>query len=87
MVGHVKGLGLTHKFKKDPGQIWRGAPLFGADNEDLLREMGYTDEQIAGLLQEGRSGAHGSRTRYIERYRLRQVIPHMRDEAPAEEKK
>ncbi len=31
----------------------RPAPALGADSEALLRELGYSDEQIAGLLDEG----------------------------------
>ena len=51
--GHVKGLGLLSKFKNNPSQIWRGAPLFGMDNRDIMRDLGYTDEQIQDYYDRG----------------------------------
>ena len=39
--------------KNNPGQIWRGMPLVGADNEDILEELGASAEQIEGLYGEG----------------------------------
>lgn len=78
-VGHVKGLGLTHKFKNDPGQIWRGAPLFGTDNEDILSELGYTPEEIKSLYKKHVLGKM-DRDQYVARYRLEQVIPRIAKE-------
>jgi crotonobetainyl-CoA:carnitine CoA-transferase CaiB-like acyl-CoA transferase len=41
--GKVKGVGLGPKFKHNPGQIWRSAPLYGMDNEDILMDLGCDD--------------------------------------------
>ena len=77
MFGHVKGLGLLSKFKRNPSQIWRGAPLFGMDNRDILHDLGYTDEQIQDYYDRGIVNEFDLETT-IKRYRLREVIPHMR---------
>jgi crotonobetainyl-CoA:carnitine CoA-transferase CaiB-like acyl-CoA transferase len=49
--GKVKGVGVVPKFKNNPGTIWRGAPLYGADNYDILTEFGYRDDEIAELYE------------------------------------
>ena len=77
MLGHVKGLGFTSKFKRNPSELWRGAPLFGMDNRDILRDLGYTDEQVQDFYDRGIVGEFDLETT-IKRYRLREVIPHMR---------
>ena len=79
MLGHVTGLGLINKFKNNPSKIWRGAPLFGMDNRDILRDLGYTDEEIDGLYEKGITNEFDRETT-IKRYRLKEVIPHMKDE-------
>lgn len=79
MLGHVTGLGLINKFKNNPSKIWRGAPLFGMDNRDILRDLGYTDEEIDGLYAKGITNEF-DRDTTIKRYRLKEVIPHMKDE-------
>jgi L-carnitine CoA-transferase len=45
----VKGPNIAPKFKNNPGKIWRAAPHYGEDNEDILEELGYTSEQIKEL--------------------------------------
>ena len=77
MLGHVKGLGFTSKFKRNPSELWRGAPLFGMDNRDILRDLGYTDEQVQDFYDRGIVNEFDLETT-IKRYRLREVIPHMR---------
>jgi crotonobetainyl-CoA:carnitine CoA-transferase CaiB-like acyl-CoA transferase len=51
--GKVKGVNIYPKFKKNPGKIWRGAPLYGQDNSDVLKEFGYTQERIDELYEKG----------------------------------
>ncbi|WP_028829358.1 bile acid CoA-transferase BaiF [Proteocatella sphenisci] len=77
MMGRVKGLGLINKFKNNPSQIWRGAPLFGMDNKDILKDLGYSDEEIQSLYEKGITKEFDLATT-IKRYRLEEVIPHMR---------
>jgi len=49
--GRLKGVGLVPKFKNHPGKIWRGAPLYGMDTEDILKELGYSQEQIENFYE------------------------------------
>lgn len=45
----IMGVNCIPFFKKNPSQIFRGGPTYGADNEDILAELGYTEEQIADM--------------------------------------
>ena len=36
--GSIRGVNVVPRMKNNPGQIWRGMPLVGADNEDILDE-------------------------------------------------
>ena len=47
----VTGFGVAPKFKNCPGKIFRGSPYYGMDNEDILHELGYSDEQIAKMYE------------------------------------
>lgn len=47
----MKGVRPTPSFSNSPSQIWRGTPVFGMDNDDLLAEIGYTPEEIAALYE------------------------------------
>lgn len=51
--GHVKGLNVQPRCAVNPGKIWRGAPLFGQDNSDLLKEFGYTQAEVDELYAKG----------------------------------
>lgn len=77
MMGRVTGLGLMNKFKNNPSEIWRGSPLFGMDNKDILRDLGYSDEEVKELYEKGITREFDLETT-IKRYRLNEVIPHMR---------
>lgn len=54
-----KSVRPTPYFKNDTSQIWRGTPVLGCDNEDLLEEVGYTGEEIAALYEQGIILKHG----------------------------
>lgn len=45
----VKGVSPAPRFKNHPSQIWRGCAAFGADNEDILGELGFQEEEIQKL--------------------------------------
>lgn len=48
----IRGVNVVPKLKKNPGKIWRGMPLVGADNEDILEELGATPDQVAAMYDE-----------------------------------
>ena len=52
-VGPVKALGLPIKFSKTPGGVRKAAPLLGEDTREVLRQHGFSDEEIAGLEANG----------------------------------
>ncbi len=39
------------KVKKNPGKIWRPAPLLGQDTDDILSDLGYSSERIEELAE------------------------------------
>lgn len=46
----IKAFGFAPKFSDTPGQVWRGAPTVGQDNEKILKELiGYDDKKIEEL--------------------------------------
>jgi len=52
-IGPMKTLGLPLKSSGELTQIRRPAPLHGQHTEEVLREAGYSDAQVRGLLAEG----------------------------------
>lgn len=48
-----KGPNVMPKFKNNPGKIWRGMPSHGMDTDAILKNIGYSDEQIRGLVGKG----------------------------------
>ncbi|MDY4487449.1 MAG: CoA transferase [Candidatus Limivicinus sp.] len=49
----IPGVNVMPKLKNNPGQIWRGAPNVGMDNEDILSELGYAPQEIQSMYQAG----------------------------------
>ncbi|MDO5404283.1 MAG: L-carnitine CoA-transferase [Proteus sp. (in: enterobacteria)] len=48
-----KGPNVMPKFKNNPGKIWRGMPSHGMDTNAILKNIGYSDAQIKGLVDKG----------------------------------
>jgi crotonobetainyl-CoA:carnitine CoA-transferase CaiB-like acyl-CoA transferase len=60
-AGMVKGLGMPVKLSRTPGQVRSGGPALGEHTEQVLRESGFSEEEIAQLLSDGAvAGAAGS---------------------------
>jgi crotonobetainyl-CoA:carnitine CoA-transferase CaiB-like acyl-CoA transferase len=49
--GFADQVGIIYKFSKTPGSIRRQAPKTGADTGDVLKELGYADGDISGLVE------------------------------------
>jgi crotonobetainyl-CoA:carnitine CoA-transferase CaiB-like acyl-CoA transferase len=52
-LGSVKTVGLPVKFSKTPGKVRGGAPLYGEHTRDVLREYGFTENEIDQFEAEG----------------------------------
>ncbi len=60
-AGMVKGLGMPVKLSRTPGQVRSGGPALGEHTEQVLRESGFSEKEIAQLLADGAvAGAAGS---------------------------
>ncbi|MEL1136085.1 L-carnitine CoA-transferase [Desulfitobacterium sp. THU1] len=47
----VKGVNIAPKFKNSETKIWRGGPNMGQDSVDILKDLGYGDEDIQKLAE------------------------------------
>src|SRR5438552_794179 len=52
-LGRVKTLGLPVKFSGTPGKVGTGAPVYGQHTHEVLREHGFTDQEISTLESNG----------------------------------
>lgn len=52
-AGEIKTLGFPSKFSKTPATYRQHPPLVGEHNEDILKSLGYSDEEIRQLAAEG----------------------------------
>lgn len=55
-VTPIPGVNIVPKVKHYPGQIWRGAPNIGMDNEDILKELGIPEATMQKMYAEGNLG-------------------------------
>ena len=49
-VGRFTAFGIPVKFSKTPGYIRKPSPLLGENSRDVLKEAGYTPEEIEGFI-------------------------------------
>jgi crotonobetainyl-CoA:carnitine CoA-transferase CaiB-like acyl-CoA transferase len=52
-LGPVRLLGNPIKLSRTPGDPTRPAPAFGEHTEEVLREAGYREEEVAAMLESG----------------------------------
>ncbi len=52
-LGRHKTIGAPVKFSATPGAVTNGAPVLGEHTRELMREYGYSDEQIEALIADG----------------------------------
>ena len=52
-LGTVRQLGLPLKLGRTPGDPTRPAPAFGEHTEEALREAGYSEAEVAAMLESG----------------------------------
>jgi crotonobetainyl-CoA:carnitine CoA-transferase CaiB-like acyl-CoA transferase len=51
--GHIRQTGLLVKLSRTPGCIQRRAPLLGEHTQEVLAELGQSEEEIAHLREKG----------------------------------
>jgi len=52
-VGRVKALGNPVKMSRSPARLFKAPPALGEDNEMILKELGFTQREIADMRQRG----------------------------------
>lgn len=51
--GDFTGVAPVPKFTNHPQQIWRGGFTLGADNDDVLEELGYSADEVHAMYDQG----------------------------------
>jgi crotonobetainyl-CoA:carnitine CoA-transferase CaiB-like acyl-CoA transferase len=52
-LGQVDTLGLPVKFSRTPGEVKRGAPIFGQHTREILSDLGYEMSEINQFIKDG----------------------------------
>ena len=52
-LGPMETIGFPVKFSSTPAAIKHGAPRLGEDTKEVLGELGYSEAEVAQLIQEG----------------------------------
>jgi crotonobetainyl-CoA:carnitine CoA-transferase CaiB-like acyl-CoA transferase len=53
VLGRLDTLGLLFDLSETPGVVQRGPFLVGQHSREIMRELGYSDEEITQLAQDG----------------------------------
>lgn len=53
---NIKGPAPTPKFINNPQEVWRGGAKHGEDNELILKDLGFNDEEIKAMYESGAIG-------------------------------
>jgi len=53
VIGSLSTLGVIIKLSETPGHVTRGAPLVGQDNDQIYRNLGYTELELTRFKQIG----------------------------------
>jgi len=48
-----EGAGIPVKMSRTPGNVQRTPPSFGVDGTEILAELGYREQKVAGLVSAG----------------------------------
>ena len=54
--GTVRQMGIGPKFSETPGSVRSTAPMRGEHTEEILREAGYSEEEMAALKEAKAAG-------------------------------
>ncbi|MDO5146617.1 MAG: CaiB/BaiF CoA-transferase family protein [Eubacteriales bacterium] len=57
-IGYIRFYNNPIRFQDEISPIYRGAPLLGQDSREILREVGYSEEEIQRLIDEEVVGEH-----------------------------
>lgn len=53
LIGHVRMPNIVHRFSKTPGSIRLPAPALGEQTEKIMQSLGFNENEISTLCQEG----------------------------------
>ena len=52
-AGRVRMMNLPVRLSATPGRVGAPAPMAGADTHAVLREIGYTEDEIQAMCRDG----------------------------------
>ncbi len=55
-AGTVRNIGLAAKLYSTPGKVYGPAPLLGEHTSEVLKQAGYSEDEITGLVAAGAAG-------------------------------